>query len=85
MYPRIIFLWNGLISLTISLMNDHILLLYRNTFVLIDIFVIFEYVNESFCSINAKNFYVRYVILSVMYDPNVLPIVLFVLLSFWFI
>ena len=37
MYPRIIFLWNGLISLTISLMNDHILLLYRNTFVLIDI------------------------------------------------
>ena len=37
MYPRIIFLWNGLISLTISLMNDHILLLYRNIFVLIDI------------------------------------------------
>ena len=84
MYRRIIFLWNLSISWTVSLVNEHSLLLYRNTFVLIDILSflnMWQSLSAALMQCSMFECYVRSKYL------NILPIavVVFVLLSFWLI
>ena len=83
-YRRIICLCNLSISWTVSLVNDHSLLLYRNTFVLIDILSflnMWQSLSAALMQCSMFECYVRSKYL------NILPIavVVFVLLSFWLI